>query len=124
MKEKVFGIVTFLLIIFLVFVNTIFLHSDIEKIYEAVNGLDIREGNCESAMIDAEKALGILKKKELFMGLTVNHEDLSDIKNEFSELLGYLSVDDAKEAFVVKNRLKDSLSHLRRLSGFNIDAII
>ena len=124
MKEKVFGIVTFLLIVFLVFVNTIFLHSDIEKIYEAVNGLDIREGNCESAMIDAEKALGILKKKELFMGLTVNHEDLSDIKNEFSELLGYLSVDDAKEAFVVKNRLKDSLSHLRRLSGFNIDAII
>ena len=124
MKEKVFGIVTFLLIVFLVFVNTIFLHSDIEKIYEAVNGLDIREGNCGSAMIDAEKALGILKKKELFMGLTVNHEDLSDIKNEFSELLGYLSVDDAKEAFVVKNRLKDSLSHLRRLSGFNIDAII
>ena len=124
MKEKVFGIVTFLLIVFLVFVNTLFLHSDIEKIYEAVNGLDIREGNCESAMIDAEKALGILKKKELFMGLTVNHEDLSDIKNEFSELLGYLSVDDAKEAFVVKNRLKDSLSHLRRLSGFNIDAII
>ena len=124
MKEKVFGIVTFLLIVFLVFVNTIFLHSNIEKIYEAVNDLDIREGNCESAMIDAEKALGILKKKELFMGLTVNHEDLSDIKNEFSELLGYLSVDDAKEAFVVKNRLKDSLSHLRRLSGFNIDAII
>ena len=124
MKETVFGIVTFLLIVFLVFVNTIFLHSDIEKIYEAVNGLDIREGNCESAMIDAEKALGILKKKELFMGLTVNHEDLSDIKNEFSELLGYLSVDDAQEAFVVKNRLKDSLSHLRRLSGFNIDAII
>ena len=124
MKEKVFGIVTFLLIVFLVFVNTIFLHSDIEKIYEAVHGLDIREGNCESAMIDAEKALGILKKKELFMGLTVNHEDLTDIKNEFSELLGYLSVDDAKEAFVVKNRLKDSLSHLRRLSGFNIDAII
>ena len=124
MKDKIFGFVTFFLIIALVVANTIFLHKSIDEIYDALVGVDIKEGNCVVAKNDVEKILDSLKKEELFMGLTVNHDDLSDIKNEFSELIGYLSVDDAKGAVVVKNRLMDSLSHLRRLSGFNIDAII
>ena len=40
------------------------------------------------------------------------------------EMIGYLSVNDTDNARVTKNRLISYLEHLRRLSGFNIDAVI
>jgi hypothetical protein len=55
-------------------------------------------------------------------------EALDDAKKVVGNAYNYVAsgeaLDDAKGASVVKNRLTDSLSHLRRLSGFNIDAII
>ena len=124
MKEKIFAAVMIILIITAVTANTVFLGKDIDKIYSSVNSITILEDNCESAKAQAEKAFELFRSKELFVGLTVNHDDLSTIESCFSEMLGYLSVGDAKEATVAKNRLTDALGHLRRLSGFNIDAII
>ena len=124
MKEKIFGFTTFILVISAVFANTVILHKSIGQIYDAVSDVEIYEGACKTAKIEAESAFHIFRKKELFIGLTVNHDDLSNIESNFSELIGYLSVDDAKGATVAKSRLADSLGHLRRLSGFNIDAII
>lgn len=124
MKEKIFGIVTFIVIVSSVFANTVILHKNISEIYDAVNSIEITEGDCDISKAYAVEAFHIFRKKELFIGLTVNHDDLSNIENDFSELIGFLSVGDAKGATVAKNRLADSLGHLRRLSGFNIDAII
>ena len=124
MKEKIFGIITFVLTVSTVFVNTVFLHKNIGQIYDAISNVEIYEGDCKTAKSEAEKAFHLFRKKELFIGLTVNHDDLSNIESSFSELIGYLSIDDAKGATVAKNRLADFLGHLRRLSGLNIDAII
>ena len=123
MKEKIFAVVTMTLIPVAVIVNTIRMHSDIDAICDAVVKIEIGE-NTEEAKSDAVAAYELFQKKELFIGLTVNHEDLSNIENGFAEMIGYLTVDDSDSAEVTRNRLLDSLSHLRRLSGFNIDAII
>ena len=50
--------------------------------------------------------------------------NMTSIEDCFVEMIGYISVNDIDNATVVKYRLKRSLEHLRRLSGFNIDAII
>ena len=63
-------------------------------------------------------------EKELFISLTVNHEDLTNIEEGFAEMIGCLSVGDTAGAQITKSRLIDSLEHLGRLSGFNFDAII
>ena len=123
MKEKIFAVVNILLIIGAVTINTVKLHRDIDLIYEEVSILDIGKEDA-STMNTAKSVYEKFKRYETFMGLTVNHEDLSNIEESFAELLGYITVGDTEGATVTKNRLLDELSHLRRLSGLNIDAII
>ena len=122
MKEKIFAVVMIVLTIAAVAFNTIFLHKDMDKIYDEVNNIDFSDGI--QAFENAKAAYNLFRKKEMFLGLTVNHDDLSNIEECFSEMIGYLSVDDIDGAVVTKSRLTDALGHLRRLSGLNIDAII
>ena len=122
MKEKIFAVVMIVLTIAAVAFNTIFLHKDMDKIYDEVNNIDFSDGI--QAFENAKSAYNLFRKKEMFLGLTVNHDDLSNIEDCFSEMIGYLSVDDIDGAVVTKSRLTDALGHLRRLSGLNIDAII
>ena len=123
MKEKIFGVVTIIFVIAIVFFNTIKLDNDISTISDAVRTIDTNE-DVKSAEARANEVYDLFRSKELFIGLTVNHDDLSNIEEDFAEMIGYLSISDHGGAAVTKNRLLDSLSHLRRLSGFNIDAII
>ena len=123
MKEKIFAVATILIIIASINFNTVKMNRDINSIYEAVYKIKTNE-SIELTRSAANEAYDLFKKNELFIGLTVNHEDLSNIENCFAEIIGYLSVGDIDSAEVTKNRLINSLSHLRRLSGFNIDAII
>lgn len=124
MKEKIFGAITFVLVVVSVAANTVILHKSIDKIYESVDRIEISDEKHEAARTQAEESYDLFREKETFIGLTVNHDDLSTIEDCFSELIAYLHVGDADGAAVAKNRLTDALSHLRRLSGFNIDAII
>ena len=96
----------------------------INEITKNVNALNIIGENYETLVNEAEVAYDGFKKKESYISLTVNHNDLTNIEELFSEMIGYIKIDDRDEATVTKNRLLDSLEHLRRLSGFNIDAII
>ena len=123
MKEKIFGVVTIISVIAIVSFNTIKLDNDINTIYDAVCTIDT-DKNAKNAEARANEVYDLFRSKELFIGLTVNHDDLSNIEEDFAEMIGYLNISDHDGAAVTKNRLLDSLSHLRRLSGFNIDAII
>lgn len=124
MKEKIIGFSLFFLVICFVVVNTLVLDREIGRLYELTKDLTISEDNIKKCEKDARELYETFKKKETFISLTVNHEDLTNIEESFSEIIGYLSIGDADGARVTKNRLLDSLEHLRRLSGFNIDAII
>lgn len=123
MKEKIFAVIAIISVIAIVAFNTVKLNNDISEIYDAVSTIDTNE-SAKSAEKRANEVYNLFRSKELFIGLTVNHDDLSNIEEDFAEMIGYLSISDNDGAAVTKNRLLDSLSHLRRLSGFNIDAII
>jgi hypothetical protein len=122
MKEKIFGFVTVIIIIAAVTFNTLTLHKEINSVYNTVNELQI--SSSPKSLKEAEAAYELFKQKGTFFGLTLNHEDISNIEDCFSEMIGCLYVGDTDGAAVTKNRLTDALGHLRRLSGINIDAII
>lgn len=124
MKEKIFAVFMIAFTAIAITANTVFLSKSIRSIQASVEAIMISETDVSSSRADAERAFYNFKKNELFLGLTVNHDDLSTIESCFSELVGYLAAEDVGGAIVAKNRLTDALSHLRRLSGFNIDAII
>jgi hypothetical protein len=122
MKEKIFGFATVIIIIAAVTFNTLTLHKEINSVYNTVNELQI--SSSPKSLKEAEAAYELFKQKGTFFGLTLNHEDISNIEDCFSEMIGCLYVGDTDGAAVTKNRLTDALDHLRRLSGINIDAII
>lgn len=121
MKEKILSVVLLVIIIAFVTVNTIILSKQIDEIIEKVEGLDTSENNANE---NAEQIYENFMKKQKYMSLTVSHDDMTSIEGCFVEMIGYLAIGDHQNAEVVKYRLKNSLEHLRRLSGFNLDAII
>ena len=124
MFDKILALFLLVLTLTFVAVNTAVLDKQIDEILESVSALEITDWSTESASLDAEKIYDDFKRRETYISLTVNHNDLTSIEEGFAELVGYLSVGDADNARVTKNRLQDALEHLGRLSGFNIDAII
>ena len=62
-------------------------------------------------------------KHESYISLTANHEDLTNIENSFSELIGAAAASDREACMQVKSRLTDAFRHLGRLSSFNFYSI-
>lgn len=124
MKEKIIAFCLLFLVICFVLINTLVLDRQIKALYDDTAKIEISDRDIKVAERSARELYEEFKKREKFISLTVNHEDLTRIEESFSEIIGYLSVGNADDAMVIKNRLLDSLEHLRRLSGFNIDSII
>ena len=105
-----------------VIINSITLNMLISKTLNEVKALpDILY---ESSYTDHEKIYNDFKKKEKYISLTVNHEDLTEVETSFAELLGATKAKDEESMLTIKSRLIDALEHLRRLSGINIDSIL
>ena len=120
MKEKILAFTLFVAIIAFVITNTLVIKDRIEDMQSSLKDIQIGENAEDEATI----LYGEFKKAKNYFSLSVNHEDLTNIEDSFVEMIGYLSVKNYKDAEVTKNRLICSLEHLRRLSGFTIDAII
>ena len=121
MKQKILAIILLILVIAFVSVNTVILDRQIERTTEEVKGLVVDN---PGAIDEADRLYSDFMRREKYMSITVSHDDLTSIEDCFVEMIGYLSVRDAPNAEVTKSRLIGCLEHLRRLSGFNIDAII
>ena len=121
MWVKLFATVTLILTLSAVVTNTAIIKNQISEISREVNALDV---NSAGALEYAKEIRKGFSEKLTYISLTVSHDDLTNIEEGFAELIGYLEVEDYDGAHVTKSRLKDSLEHLGRLSGFNIDAII
>lgn len=104
-----------------VVLNGLALESKIEATIEEVASINTQESGTKD---EAEHIFDKFLKREHYISLTVSHEDLTSIEDCFCEMIGYLKVGDKDNAEVTKGRLINSLEHLRRLSGFNIDSII
>ena len=101
--------------------NGLTLKSKIEATIEEVASINTQESGTKD---EAERIFNKFLNREHYISLTVSHEDLTSIEDCFCEMIGYLKVGDKDNAEVTKGRLINSLEHLRRLSGFNIDSII
>ncbi len=123
MKIKIFAVSVLIAVVGFTVFDTLLLQKQLTALGEKALALDVSENN-SNALTDAEALRGDFAKKEGFISLTVNHEDLTNIEAAFTDLIGELSVGNHEDAEVAKNRLADALGHLRRLSGFNIDSII
>lgn len=121
MKDKLLAAILLIAVIAFVIANTLILRNHIQEIIGSVRELNV---NSEEAFAVAKKVYDDYKDKEKYMSLTVNHDDLTNIEDCFVELIGYLAIKDNDSATVTKSRLISYLEHLRRLSGFNIDAVI
>ena len=121
MKQKILAIVIFVCILGFTIINTIILQDMTDKFIENAKMLSITDDNAKTKATALHKEF---QTNERYIGLTVSHEDLTNIEDCFAELNGYLSIGDTEGAMVVKYRLISFLGHLRRLVGFNIDTII
>ena len=121
MKEKILSIILLIAVISFVVVNTVMLSREIDEITDAVSSFMPSEENAEAK---ATVLYDDFMKKEKYMSITVSHDDLTSIEDCFVEMIGFISIGDTKNAAVTKSRLISYLKHLRRLAGFNIDAII
>lgn len=121
MKDKIIAVILFVIVVGFVVVNTLILNDQIDKIYDSLSMLDIDNS---TATDKARELYEDFCKKEQYISITVSHDDLTNIEDCFVELIGHLSVGNTADAKVTKDRLTSSLEHLRRLSGFTIDAII
>ena len=121
MKAGAFAISVMVLVVALVSINSFVLDRSIAGFIMDVQGLSVYD---DDAYEDAEKIKKKFKEAEGLISLTVNHDDLTNIEECYSDLTGYLKAGMSDEAEVTKSRLIDALAHLRRLSGVNIDSII
>ena len=104
-----------LLLICVILANSFYIIKITAELSEA---LDL--ANNESYEEIAEK----FQKHERYISLTVSHDDLTNIEEAFAELIGAVNANDEARLITIKSRLKDSLTHLGRLSGINIDSIL
>jgi hypothetical protein len=121
MKAGAFAISAMVLVITLVSINSIALYKSITGFIEEAESLSPDDSD---AYEKANELKTRFESYERFISLTVSHDDLTNIEECYSELVGYLRVNMTDEAKVTKSRLIDALTHLRRLSGINIDSII
>ena len=122
MKVKILAIALLILTIGAVGTNTLLLTKKIEAVSQCVCALPL-DAPLHESQAAAKESFENFRREENFLSLTVNHNDLTDIEGLYSEMLGYLAVNDRDGAKVTKSRLIDALSHLRRLSGINISSI-
>lgn len=121
MKQKILAICLFILIISFVVSNSLILQSIIDKTIKNINAFSVSEND---AMNKFDNIHDTFTKRLAYIGITVSHDDLTNIEDCFAELKGCLAVNDINGAKVTQYRLISFLEHLRRLVGFNIDTII
>lgn len=121
MKSKIFAGVTVISIVFLVIFSTLYIEREIDDMILAVSAIEV---NDERAASDIKRIREKYEGTSRYISIFVTHDDLTNIEDLLAELEGCLSVKDTKEAYVVKMRLINSLEHLRRLSGINLESII
>ena len=106
----------------LITVNSLVLGRMIDTVTKAVSDAEVDDTTL--AETEYTEIYEAFKKKERYISLTVNHNDLMNIENSFAELIGAAKADDKESLIIAKSRLIDALGHLKRLSGINLDSIL
>ena len=104
-----------------VIANSIVLRHTFDAITDKVEKTD--DSDISAAHEQYTKIFDEFKEKEWFISFTVNHEDLTNVEDALSEIIGATKAGDIDAVITIKSRLTNSLEHLSRLSGINIESI-
>ena len=104
-----------------VLANGLYLKSTTARLCDMAEELDVY---AQCAEADVLELYSYFEAHQKFISITVSHEDLMSIDDEFCTLIAEIVVGDTEGAEITKSRLCGSLRHLKRLSGLNIDSII
>ncbi|MBO5945596.1 MAG: DUF4363 family protein [Clostridia bacterium] len=121
MKAVAVALILLTLSLGAVIANSIILNSIIDEISDEVERTD--ENDLDEARERYEQIYSLYQKRVTYISLTTNHEDLTNIEECFSEIIGAAKANDRSSFIIMKSRLTDALRHLKRLSGINIESI-
>ena len=120
MIVKVSYVLLFILLISVIF-NSVYISRFTEKLYALS-----KEGghdSIEELELKFEKINRIYRSNEIFISLTVSHEDLTNIEDILSEINGAIESKDVNSVIIAKSRFESAVLHLGQLSAINIDSI-
>ena len=120
MKVVIFSYIILALVITLVIVNSIIISHNIDVIIEKLKSIP----SIASSKDDYNDVFEDYMKIQHFLAITVSHDDLTNIEDNFYEILGATDADDDQALNIAKSRLIGALTHLKRLVGINLDSIL
>lgn len=121
MKINIFAYAVFIILVVAILCNSFFISKVTKELAEDVDKVQIED--IESATEKFESLFNKFRNMEKYISLTVSHDDLTNIEESFSEIIGAAKAKDSDALTREKSRLKDALLHLGRLSGINPGSI-
>lgn len=121
MKSSLIAVAVLLLLIVLIFTNSVYIDKKIDEICTGLEALDIGDSECEASFSQLRAEFDGARK---IITLSVSHDDISSIEDCFAELGGAIEVSSHTDFVIAKSRLLDAFAHLRRLSSINFDSIM
>ena len=119
MKAFIISAVTLLFVIGGVILNSAIVTKSVEAITERLENTpeELSFGDEYRDIFDD------YMRRQRYIGITVSHDDLTNIESEFCEIIGAIEAADEEGLIIAKSRLVGALRHLGRLSGINADSI-
>ena len=121
MKSVHFAYAVFLILLTAVLINSLSIGRIMNSIENEVRLAE--ENDMERAEKEYTEIYDKYRKFELYISLSVDHDDLSDIESSFAEIIGAARAEDKGSVITIKSRLCDNLRHIRRLAGINLHSI-
>ena len=122
MKSAKFSIAFLIFLATVIIANSLYISNVTKGLAKKVDLIDTK--NTEQCAIEYKKLFSEFHKAEKFISITVSHDDLTNIEESFSDIIGAAEAGMEGYVIMIKSRLKDSLEHLGRLSGINLESII
>ncbi len=119
MKTAIAAYAISALLIIFVIANSFILSFNINKVIEKLEDTPNSPNEAQTYIDIYDDYM----RRQKYISLTVNHDDLSTIETSFFEMLGAIEANDEESLIIAKSRLLGALSHLKRLSGINMDSI-
>ena len=101
--------------------NALYLSRFTEKLYTISNETEV--GDIEDFKETFEKIKKTYNNNEIFVSLSVSHEDLTSIKEALAEIDGAIKANDKNAVIIAKSRFESAVLHLGQLSALNIESI-
>ncbi len=122
MRANKIAVTVLIILAFVIFANSLYIEKITDNFIRDTREIDT--SNTENAMAEFEKLFSKFRRAEKIISITVGHDDLTHIEENFADIIGAARAGDEDGLVTTKSRLIDSLGHLRRLSGINLDSII